>query len=47
MDAIAVLKKDHREAEALFKALGKAMKLAFSRDERYRGIVASTKGMLE
>jgi len=38
---------DHHKAEALFKAVGKAMKVAVSRDRRYRGLVPSTKGMLE
>jgi imidazoleglycerol-phosphate dehydratase len=38
---------DHHKAEALFKAVGKAIKIAASRDGRYRGLVASTKGMLE
>ncbi len=38
---------DHHKAEAIFKAVGKAIKLAASRDGRYRGIVPSTKGMLE
>src|SRR5262245_39672277 len=38
---------DHHKAEALFKAVGKAIKLAVSRDGRYRGVVPSTKGMLE
>ena len=38
---------DHHKAEALFKAVGKAIKLAASRDGRYRGLVPSTKGMLE
>lgn len=38
---------DHHKAEAIFKALGKAMKLAMSRDGRYRNLVPSTKGMLE
>jgi imidazoleglycerol phosphate dehydratase HisB len=33
--------------EALFKAVGKALKVAMSRDRRYRGLVPSTKGMIE
>jgi imidazoleglycerol-phosphate dehydratase len=38
---------DHHKAEAIFKAVGKALKLAMNRDRRYRGLVPSTKGMLE
>lgn len=38
---------DHHAAEALFKAAGKALKLAVARDSRYRGLVPSTKGVLE
>ncbi|HEU4400749.1 MAG TPA: imidazoleglycerol-phosphate dehydratase HisB [Candidatus Polarisedimenticolia bacterium] len=38
---------DHHKAEALFKAVGKALKLALCRDGRYRGLVPSTKGTLE
>jgi imidazoleglycerol-phosphate dehydratase len=38
---------DHHKTEAIFKAVGKAMKLAMCRDGRYRGLVPSTKGMLE
>lgn len=38
---------DHHKAEAIFKAVGKAIKVAASRDGRYRGVVPSTKGMLE
>jgi imidazoleglycerol-phosphate dehydratase len=38
---------DHHKAEAIFKAVGKALKVAMSRDGRYRGLVPSTKGMLE
>ncbi len=37
---------DHHKAEALFKAIGKALKLAVSRDGRYRDVIPSTKGML-
>jgi imidazoleglycerol-phosphate dehydratase len=37
---------DHHKAEALFKAIGKALKLAVSRDGRYREVIPSTKGML-
>ncbi len=38
---------DHHRAEAIFKAVGKALKVAMSRDDRYRDLVPSTKGMLE
>jgi imidazoleglycerol-phosphate dehydratase len=38
---------DHHKMEALFKAVGKALKVAVSRDRRYRGLVPSTKGMIE
>ena len=38
---------DHHAAEAIFKAVGKALKLAVARDGRYRGLVPSTKGVLE
>ena len=38
---------DHHKVEAIFKAVGKSFKLAASRDGRYRGLVPSTKGMLE
>jgi imidazoleglycerol-phosphate dehydratase len=38
---------DHHAAEAVFKAVGKALKLAVVRDGRYRGLVPSTKGLLE
>ena len=38
---------DHHKVEAVFKAVGKAMKVAVSRDRRYRDLVPSTKGMLE
>jgi imidazoleglycerol-phosphate dehydratase len=38
---------DHHKAEAIFKAVGKALKVAMDRDRRYRGLVPSTKGMLE
>lgn len=38
---------DHHKAEAIFKAVGKAIKVAVSRDGRYRGLVPSTKGMIE
>jgi imidazoleglycerol-phosphate dehydratase len=38
---------DHHAAEAIFKSVGKALKLAVARDHRYRGLVPSTKGLLE
>jgi imidazoleglycerol-phosphate dehydratase len=38
---------DHHKAEAIFKAVGKAIKVAVSRDGRYRDLVPSTKGALE
>ncbi len=38
---------DHHKAEAIFKAVGKALKVAMSRDERYRDLVPSTKGAIE
>jgi len=38
---------DHHKAEAIFKAVGKALKVAMSRDGRYRGLVPSTKGTVE
>ncbi len=38
---------DHHKAEAIFKAVGKALKVAMSRDGRYRGLVPSIKGVIE
>ncbi len=38
---------DHHKAEALFKALGKALDEATSIDERISGILPTTKGLLE
>jgi len=38
---------DHHAAEAIFKAVGKALKVAVARDGRYRDLVPSTKGLLE
>lgn len=38
---------DHHKTEAIFKAVGKALKVAMSRDGRYRDLVPSTKGMIE
>jgi len=38
---------DHHKAEALFKALGRALDMATSIDERISGELPSTKGLLE
>jgi len=38
---------DHHKAEAIFKAVGKALRVAMSRDRRYGGVVPSTKGRIE
>jgi imidazoleglycerol-phosphate dehydratase len=38
---------DHHKAEALFKALGRALDMATSLDERISGELPSTKGLLE
>lgn len=38
---------DHHAAEAIFKAVGKALKIAVSRRGCYRRLVPSTKGLLE
>ncbi len=38
---------DHHKAEALFKALGKALDEATGTDERISGILPTTKGLLE
>jgi imidazoleglycerol-phosphate dehydratase len=38
---------DHHRAEALFKALGRALDMAIRRDERISGDLPSTKNMLE
>ena len=45
--ALPYRRNDHHAAEAIFKAVGKALKLAVSRDGRYRTVIASTKGLLE
>jgi imidazoleglycerol-phosphate dehydratase len=39
-------RSDHHRAEAIFKAFGKAMKMACSKDPRISGKIPSTKGML-
>ncbi|MBM4430696.1 MAG: imidazoleglycerol-phosphate dehydratase, partial [Chloroflexi bacterium] len=39
-------KDDHHRAEALFKALGRALDVATSLDPRRAGAVPSTKGTL-
>ena len=38
---------DHHKAEALFKALGRALDMATRIDERVSGELPSTKGLLE
>ncbi len=38
---------DHHKAEALFKALGRALDMATRIDERTRGLLPSTKGKIE
>lgn len=38
---------DHHKAEAVFKALGRALGTATRRDERLGGLTPSTKGLLE
>jgi imidazoleglycerol-phosphate dehydratase len=38
---------DHHKAEALFKALGRALDMATMIDERVSGELPSTKGVLE
>ena len=44
---IAYGTNDHHKAEALFKALGRALDVACRLDERISGIIPSTKGLLE
>lgn len=39
-------KNTHHQAETVFKALGRALRMAVSADERMRGIMPSTKGCL-
>jgi imidazoleglycerol-phosphate dehydratase len=39
-------KDDHHKAEALFKALGRALDIATQKDPRRRGTIPSTKGTL-
>jgi imidazoleglycerol-phosphate dehydratase len=36
----------HHQAETLFKAFGRALRMAITADERMSGIVPSTKGSL-
>jgi imidazoleglycerol-phosphate dehydratase len=36
----------HHKIEAIFKAFGKAMKMAVSKDEKTKGIIPSTKGVI-
>lgn len=38
---------DHHKVEAIFKAFGRAMKSACSRDRKLRGTVLTTKGILD
>ena len=40
-------KNDHHKAEALFKALGRALDIATTVDERIAGELPSTKGLME
>jgi imidazoleglycerol-phosphate dehydratase len=40
-------KNDHHKAEALFKALGRALDIATRQDERIAGELPSTKGVIE
>ena len=44
---IAYGTNDHHKAEALFKALGRALDMATRIDERISGELPSTKGLLE
>ena len=39
-------RSDHHKMEAVFKAFGKAMKMACSKDERVLNDIPSTKGVL-
>jgi imidazoleglycerol-phosphate dehydratase len=39
-------RNDHHKIEAIFKAFGKAMKMACSKDERAKGKIPSTKGKI-
>ncbi len=39
-------KNAHHIAETVFKAFGRALRMAVSRDERMRGVIPSTKGAL-
>jgi len=36
----------HHIAETMFKAFGRALRFAVSRDERMQGVIPSTKGSL-
>ena len=40
-------RSDHHKIEAIFKAFGKAMKIACSKDKRILGKIPSTKGVIE
>ncbi|MFH1588554.1 MAG: imidazoleglycerol-phosphate dehydratase HisB [Candidatus Diapherotrites archaeon] len=39
-------RNDHHKIEAIFKAFGKAVKMAVSKDKKIQGIIPSTKGLL-
>ena len=39
-------RSDHHKIEAIFKAFGKAMKMACSKDSRLKGMVPSVKGII-
>lgn len=39
-------RNDHHKIEAIFKALGRALRAAVERDDRFADVVASTKGVL-
>ncbi len=44
--AVEYGRSDHHKAEALFKALGRAMRQACERDARSSGLIPSTKGVI-
>jgi imidazoleglycerol-phosphate dehydratase len=39
-------RSDHHKVEALFKAFGRALRMACSRDRRLAKVMPSTKGLL-
>jgi imidazoleglycerol-phosphate dehydratase len=47
LNASVTGKDDHHKAEALFKALGRALNIATTIDERIAGELPSTKGLIE